>query len=190
MLVESTLMDRYEPLYFNANFRENASESGWVAYRGELVLKEGEVADAQGRRKPPVHVLKQVALLTSADQVMLLSGSLDTLQEFPFLIEKFGDGLKTGSVAVLFTVNIPDPFVTTTNGARLVFIPLVQGMAWNELIDLVALEKSDFKGQSAADKVVTVYRALIDHRFKFPEKSVEEAMASTTSAKRENHGAI
>ena len=32
------LLDRYEPYFFNSNFKEAASKAGWVAYRGELVL--------------------------------------------------------------------------------------------------------------------------------------------------------
>jgi hypothetical protein len=55
------------------------------------------------------------------------------------------------------------------NGATVVFIPLVQGMVWTEVADLVALDKGDFKGQSAADKVATVYNALKSYKFKSPE---------------------
>ena len=44
------LLNRYEPYFFNSNFREAAPDAAWEAYRGELVLIEGEVADAQGRR--------------------------------------------------------------------------------------------------------------------------------------------
>jgi hypothetical protein len=40
-------LDRYEPLFFNANFKEAASDASLVAYRGELILQEGEVADAR-----------------------------------------------------------------------------------------------------------------------------------------------
>ena len=47
------LLKRYEPLLFNANFTETSSNGQYVAYRGELVLRDGEGADAQGRR---IHV--------------------------------------------------------------------------------------------------------------------------------------
>lgn len=184
------LLDRYEPLFFNANFKEAASEAGWVAYRGELVITEGEIADAQGRRKPPQALLKQAALLAQGDDLKLITGSLDELQYFPALFDQYGADFKSGLLAIFFTVNIDKPFVYTVNGVSVVFIPLVQGMAWNELIDLVALEKGDFKGQSAADKVVTLYKALRDHRFKYPEVALSEALTQTNSAKRETHGAI
>lgn len=183
-------LDRYEALFFNANFKEAASAAGLVAYRGELILQEGEVADANGRRKPPTAVLKQAVLLGDVAGLKLISGSLDELQQFPFLLEKFAAGFNASTIAVIFTVNIPQGFVTAVNGAKVVFIPLVQGMVWTELSDLVALDKADFKGQSAADKVATVYNALQSYKFKSPEMSLEAALLTTNNAKRETHGAI
>lgn len=184
------LLDRYQTLFFNSNFKEAATKPGFAAYRGEFILKEGEVADAQGRRGPPAAVLKQAALLAEGDDLKLLSGSLDELQEFSLLADILGADLKAGALVVLFTVNIPKAFMTSINGAQLVFIPLTEGMAWNELIDLVGLEKGDFKGQSSADKVVTVYEALKSEKFKYPESTLEEALKTTNNAKRVTHGAV
>jgi len=184
------LLDRYQHLFFNANFKEAATTPGFAAYRGEFILKEGEVADAQGRRGPPAEVLKQAALLAEGDDLKLISGSLDELQQFPLLLEVAGADFKAGTIAVFFTVNIPKGFMTSVNGALVVFIPLTEGMAWNELIELVGLEKGDFKGQSSAEKVVTVYNALKSEKFKYPESTVEEALKTTNNAKRVTHGAV
>ncbi len=182
------LMNKYEPYFFNANFKEAAGSA--VAYRGELVLKEGEVADAQGRRKPPVEVMKQAIVLTEGDSLKLLSGSVDELQYVPALVEKYGPDLQPGSLVVLFVVNIDNAFIAPINGVPAAFIPLVQGMTWNELIDMVALEKGDFKGQSSSEKVVTLFDALKGHKFKYPESTLEVELGKTNSNKRENHGAI
>jgi hypothetical protein len=48
------LLDTFETqgLLFNSNFKD-AAGAGLQAYRGDLVLIEGEVADTMGRRKPP-----------------------------------------------------------------------------------------------------------------------------------------
>ena len=183
-------LDRYEPLFFNANFKEACSAAGLVAYRGELVLQEGEVADVNGRRKPPTEVLKQAVLLGDADGLKLIAGSLDELQQFPFVLEKFAGGFNAGTIAVFFTVNIPNAFSTTARGTTLAFIPLVQGMVWNELADLVGLDKGDFKGLSAADKVATVYDALNSCQFKAPTMSLDDALKTTNNARRETHGAV
>lgn len=184
------LLDRYQHLFFNSNFKEAATKPGVVAYRGEFIMKEGEVADAQGRRGPPAAVLRQAALLAEGDELKMISGSLEELQQFPFLVETIGAELKAGTLAVFFTVNIPKPFMTTLNGAQVVFIPLAEGMAWNELIDLVGLEKGDFKGQSSADKVVTVYEALKTEKFKYAEMSLDDALKTTNNAKRIVYGAV
>ncbi len=185
------LLDRYEPYFFNSNFREAASEAGWEGYRGELIVVEGEVSDDQGRRKPPVALFKQAAVLAKGDELKLISGSLEALQHWPHFMEKFGADLNPETVAVMFTVNIPKGFVQTINGATVAFIPLVEGLCWNELIDLAALEKGDFKGQSAADKMVTVFNAFKGFKYKkLPESTVEEALKTTNNAKREAHGAV
>lgn len=184
------LLDRYESRFFNANFKDAATAAGWGAYRGEFVIKEGEVGDAQGRRKPPTELLKQAVLLAEGDELRLISGSLDELQQFPLLLDFAGADFNAGTVAVFFTVNIPKAFIAPVNGASVVFIPLVQGMVWNELGDLVGLDKADFKGQSAADKVVTVYKALKANPYKSPVMSIEDALLTTNNAKRETHGAI
>ncbi len=184
------LLDRYAPYFFNSNFREAASEAGWDAYRGELVLIEGEVADDQGRRKPPHALFKQATVLAKGDELKLISGSLEELQHWPHFMEKFGADLNAGTVAVMFTVNIPKPFLATINGATVAFVPLTEGLCWNELIDLAALEKGDFKGQSAGDKVVTVFNAFQGFKYKYPLSTVEEALKTTNNAKREVHGAV
>ena len=54
----------------------------------------------------------------------------------------------------------------------------------------MALEKGDFKGQGAADKVLTVFNAFKGFKFKYPEMSVDEALKTTNNAKRETHGAV
>lgn len=184
------LLNRYEPYFFNSNFREAASEAGWEGYRGELVVIEGEVADDQGRRKPPHALFKQATVLAQGDELKLISGSLEELQHWPHFMEKFGADFTPATIAVMFTVNIPKPFVSTINGATVVFIPLTEGLCWNELIDLAALEKGDFKGQGAADKIVTVFNALKGNKYKYPEVSVEEALKTTNNDKREVHGAV
>ena len=58
------LLDTYETqgLLFNSNFKDSVG-AGQQAYRGDLVLIEGEVADAMGRRKPPLATMIGAVLL-------------------------------------------------------------------------------------------------------------------------------
>ena len=96
-------------------------------------------------------------------------------------------------VAVFYVENIPRPIQVTYHGIRHVLLPMIEGegTVWNELNEELALQKSDFKGQSAADKVITVFEAVkTDYHPKYPEVSWEAALASVVTVKKELRGAV
>ncbi|MEW5837828.1 MAG: hypothetical protein AB1717_03230 [Pseudomonadota bacterium] len=177
-------------LLFYQNFHESAGKPGLEAYRGELIILEGEVGDAQGRRMPPKAVIKQAALLTDEKQILLLSGFLEDLANLPLLLDMYSSDFSDKSVVLLFVRNLGEPVQTTVNGARIVLLPLVEGMAWNEMLDELHLEKSDFKGQSAGEKVMTAYEATSSYAPKYPSVSLEEIPALTIEVRFEARGAI
>ena len=185
------LLDTFETqgLFYNSNFKETAGP-GVQAYRGDLVLIEGEVADALGRRKPPVATMVGTVLLADETQLKFLSGSLDEIAHLPVLVERYGAHLSPGMSALIYVVNIDKPMVVELAGVRFILLPLADGLAWNELMDELRLEKSDFKGQSSGQKVHTVYQAGKDYQPKYPETSLEQAMAAANGAKRAIHGAV
>ena len=58
------------------------------------------------------------------------------------------------------------------------------------LAEDLRLDKEDFKGQSAEDKVLTVYAALRDYRPKLETLSYEAALGCTVAHRREARGPI
>lgn len=50
-------------------------------------------------------------------------------------------------------------------------------MIWNELLDELYLEKSDLKGQSAEDKVLTLYDAARSFDTKIARVKFEDALS-------------
>ncbi len=186
------LLDRYESqaLMYNVNFKEAASSGGLVAYRGDLAIIEGEVADAQGRRKPPVAGLMAGVLLAEGDKLKLIAGWLDEMAHLPLLLEKYQADFAPDMRAVLYVVNLARPVRVEVGGIPFILIPMTDGMVWNELVDELALEKGDFKGQSAADKVFTVYQAFKDYASKYESVSLDAALALTNDARRESRGPV
>lgn len=185
------LLDNYEKeqLLYNSNFKESAG-AGWNVYRGDLVVVEGEVADAQGRRKPPVAGLIGAVVLTEADKIKLLAGSLDDLADIKPLLAKYQADFASDVRVLLYVVNIAKPMIASLDGIDFVLIPMTDGMVWNELIDELALEKSDFKGQGAGEKVRTVYGAFASYKPKYETVAMAEAMTRKTDAKRESRGPV
>jgi len=176
-------------LLFNVNFIDKTSQPGVSGYRGELVLVEGEAGDAKGHAKPPIEVMRGVVILAD-EKLKMIVGALDQLQSITTFCEKYQADFSADLKAVLFVVNIKNPCQVTINGINFILIPLVQGVPWNEIIDELALEESDFKGQSSADKILTVYKELINYQPKSPAVSLDEALAATTATVREAWGAV
>ena len=176
-------------LLFNSNFLEKTSEENLFGYRGELVLIEGEIGDSKGHAKPPVEVMRGAVLLAN-DKLKLIIGAIDKLESITLVIEKYKSYFSDDMIAVLFVVNITEPMQVEVEGINFVLIPLIQGVPWNEIIDELALEKSDFKGQTPANKIVTLLKELKSYSPKYPTVSLDEALASTADIVRESYGAV
>ena len=186
------LLDKYNQadLLFNSNFTEKASEEGVVAYRGELVLVEGGIADEKGHAKPPLALIRHAVLLSSNDKLAFVVGCIDELSLLQTFVEKYQADFADDMQALFFVVNITSPMQVEVNGINYVLIPLTAGVAWNELLEELAMEKSDFKGQSPADKIVTAWNAFKEYSPKYDKLSLEDAMAKTSDIKREALGAV
>lgn len=184
------LFDQFEKdqLLFNMNFKE--AVGAYAAYRGELVVVPGEVADAQGRRKPPSSILKGAIALATGDKLTFIAGSLDLLEELELVGELYKDALTPETTGVFFIVNLDKSLVIDLNGTKVVGVPMTDGMVWTELSELVGLEKGDFKGQDAGEKVVTMYKAVLDLKPKYPQVTYAESLAFRNEAKRFSRGPV
>ena len=134
-------------------------------------------------------MVRGVTLLAD-DKLTLVVGAIDKLESIKAFIEKYKADCSADAKIVFFVVNIKDPMQVDVDGLEFIFIPMSQGVPWTEIIDELGLEKSDFKGQSAADKILTLYNEMQSYQPKYPQVSVEEALASTEDIVREAWGAV
>ncbi|MBL4832594.1 MAG: hypothetical protein JKY26_01360 [Pseudomonas sp.] len=186
------LLDAYKAagLLFYVNFLETTSSGAAQAYRGDLVLILGEVGDDKGHTKPPKLVLREAVILAD-DKINMLIGGLDKMESLPLLIEKYSADFAAEMKALLFVVNLTKPVKVEAAGVTLILVPLVQGVPWNEAMEELAMEKSDFKGQSPASKLESMLAELSSFQpAKYPVVSLEEALTMTNNAVREIHGAV
>jgi len=186
------LIEKYEQegLLFNVNFKATGS-GGETAYRGELIIIEGEIADDEGRRKPPVAIIRHAVLLEKDEKLVLAAGFIDKLELLEAFVEKYKADFSPEMKSLFYVVNITKPMQVEIEGINFVLMPLTDGIAWNELTEELGLEKSDFKGKSTGDKVVTVYQEMQDYKPKF-DIVPDYATATTFTAdiKREDRGPV
>lgn len=187
------LFDDYDDrqLLINTNFKSAADAADAFGYRGELVLIEGEVADSHGRRKPPHAVLRNAVLLAVEGKLQFVCGCLDHLSQLELLVDKYGSDFAADMGALLFVVDITKPMQVEMGGVNFILIPLTEGIAWNELLDVLGLEKGDLKGQSAAQKIVTAWNDFASYKAKGESLTMDAAMAFTSAdLVHEGYGAI
>ena len=184
-------LEKYEEqgLLFNTNFMENAGDT-LSGYRGELVLIEGEIADDKGRTKPPVALIRHAILLDKDGKLIFVVGIIDKLELLNTFIEKYKADFADDIKVLLYVVNLTEPMQVEMDGINFVLIPLTEGVAWNELVDELCLEKSDFKGQKPAEKIVTAYDEFKSYAPKYPSVEFDYALSKTADIKWETHGAV
>lgn len=176
------LLDRYnsEGLLSITSVLGSTSDNNKFAFRGDLVLKEGELREGSERdRKPPEFVIHQSVLLASNDALIFVSGLLYQLDKLHMFVEKYKDALTDDTLLLFFVENIDEKIKVEYEGCTFQLLPYRDGMIWNELLELLYLEKSDLKGQSAEDKVVTVFESAKGFDIKTAAISFEEALKKT-----------
>ncbi|MDO6388073.1 MULTISPECIES: hypothetical protein [unclassified Uliginosibacterium] len=187
------LLKKYEEAghLFNANLFEACSDGKLEAYRGELILLEGAMLDTSGRRKPPLKVLQQAAMLADDSQLKFFTGMLDDVADVPTLLERYGKDMAADTLSVIFVVNINKPAIFDYYTSTVYLIPMDDGLPWSELMQLAGLEKADVKSLSSPDKIQAVYRELTSFR---PRNAVSVALADvpalSNGKQREMRGAV
>lgn len=156
------------------------SDKGIFAFRGDLVLKEGELREGSERdRKPPEVVISAAAALANEDSFVFFNGLMYELEQLSMFVEKYKDALKPETVTLMYVENIGEAMKVEYEGLTFNLLPYPGGMVWNELLETLYLEKSDLKGQSAEDKVVVAYDAAKGFDMKVDAISYDDALGKT-----------
>ncbi len=183
MLLEN--LDK-EGLTFITNVLGETSEKGVWAYRGDLVLIQGSFREGSTTdRKPPELLLHQTAVLASSDKFIFLNGLFDELQHISIFIEKYKAFLTPETLTLFYVENIETAMQIELEGITFRLLPYKEGMVWNETMETLYIEKADLKGQSAEDKVVTVYEAAKSFKIKADPINFDEALTKTIAVKKD-----
>src|SRR5690606_26571461 len=192
-LVSASLLSSYKDagLLCNVSIHGKTSRAGEFAYRGDLVLEEGEIADAQGRRMPPISVVRQGIVLANETKLTLLVGGLHELAQLDKVFERYSKDFDAGIHLVFFVENIGKPMLSELQGFKLVLLPIADTAVWNETIEELRLEKNDFKCQYDEDKVITLQKAFAtDYKPKYETVTWQDALGMTIQVKREGRGPV
>lgn len=173
-------------LLINTSVLGKTGDSNMIAFRGDLVLKEGELRKGKETdRKPPELVMHEAAALANAGNLIFVNGLFDEVEDIAAFAAKYQTALTPDTVILCYVENIDTPMQIELNGVIYKCEPYKDGMIWNETLDLLYIEKADLKGQSAEDKVVTMYESAKQYKSKGGVIGFDTALSKTIVVKKE-----
>jgi len=158
------------------------STKGVYAYRGDLVLKEGEKCESSSNpndRKPPEALMIHSAFIVENDKIVFINGLLPKLDLLPMFVEKYKADLAENCIALIYVENIAKAMQVELANVTYKLLPFKEGLVWNEILEELYIEKHELKNQSAEDKVAVAYDAAKSYKPKGGLVSYEEAEANT-----------
>ncbi|HJV59471.1 MAG TPA: hypothetical protein VJ743_00940 [Albitalea sp.] len=167
----------------NAVLKGSTHKPGRVGFRGELALRfAAKVAD---EARPPELTCDQVIAVAQAGDVKLpfFAGYLLSFEHLKDVAEALGDTLSAGGKYFLFCNNIDlskkyqVPYKVGNTGALFYVLPIDEATVYNELLELLYLEKSELKKLDTAGKTDRVADAALQFDVTFDNITYAEGLA-------------
>ncbi|MFO1369273.1 MAG: hypothetical protein U1F46_09780 [Marinagarivorans sp.] len=186
------LLDQYQTLerLQNTGVKGATTEVNTFAFRGDLVLEPGDIADAQGRRLPPKSVVKQAALLIANDKIRFLCGNVHDLAGIEMLHSLYVEDYAPDICLFIYAENIKEKIKVALKGFTYTCLPIEEMAVWSALMDDLRLDKEDFKGCSNEDKVLVMYRGAVDFQVKGDALPFSDALGLRVAATKSQRGPV
>lgn len=136
---------------------------GRFGFRGELALRfSAKLAD---EARPPELTCDQVMAVATAGSTHLpfFCGWLLSFESLKDVAETLGDTLSAGGKYFLFCDNIDlsNKYQVPYKGAMFYVLPILENTVYNEMLELLYLEKGDLKKKDTAGKLDAVADAAL-----------------------------
>lgn len=142
----------------NPVLKANTNKFGRFGFRGELALRFApKLAD---EARPPELTCDQVMAVASIGEKHLpfFAGFLISFEYLKDVAEVLGDTLSAGGKYFLFCDNIDlsKKYQVPYKGAMFYVLPILESTVYNEMLDLLYLEKNELKKKDTAGKLDAV----------------------------------
>lgn len=153
-------------------------QTGRVGFRGELALRFApKLAD---EARPPELTCDQVMAVATTGEPHLpfFAGWLLSFEYLKDVAEVLGDALSAGGKYFLFCDNIDlsKRYQVPYNGAMFYVLPILESTVYNEMLELLYLEKNDLKKKDTAGKLDAVANAAIKFDVTFDTMTYAEGL--------------
>ncbi len=151
---------------------------GRFGFRGELAIKFApQLADEA--RPPEITVDQVMAIATEGESTIpFFTGYLLSFGYLDMLVEALGDTLSPDGKYFLFCNNIDllKKYQVSMGGATFFILPIDESTVYNELLELLRLEKTELKKLDTASKLDIVADKALKFTASYPVITYEEGL--------------
>lgn len=162
--------------------------AGRLGFRGELALRfAAKMADEA--RPPELSCDQVIATATAGDgRLPFFAGYLLSFEHLKDVAETLGDTLSAGGKYFLFCNNIDlsRKYQVALNGAMFYVLPIDEATVYNELLDLLYLERGDLKKLDTAAKIDRIADAASKFDVTFDTITYAEGVATMGPVRNPN----
>jgi len=162
----------------NPVLKEATKKPGRFGFRGEIAIKfADQVAD---EARPPEFSAAQVMAVANEGEkgIPFLTGYLLSFGYLDMLVEALGDTLQPDGKYFVFCNNIDllKKYQVPMGGATFYILPLDEATVYNELLELLRIEKNDLKKLDTASKLDAVADKALKFTANYPVITFEEGL--------------
>jgi hypothetical protein len=158
-------------------------------YRGALIVEEGKQLSPD-RKLPPKIQAKQVIMVCDDDKMKFLTCELDSFNDFAVMFAKYKEFFTAEGTYVLYVTDLEGEGTFEYEGVTFTAYPLDESSVWNEILELVNLEKGDMKKLNPEEKIETLYDEVLDADVTDASKTYDEMCALIGESSKQLMGAV
>jgi hypothetical protein len=152
-------------------------KAGRFGFRGEIALKLAE--STAGEKRPPEVKTDQVFMTTEGDKVTFYASYVDSIESLGLIADMLEPWLAADGKYFVWASNIDllKKYEVAMKGATFYAFPLDEGTVYNELLDLLYLEKGDLKKASMEEKLDILTDTAKNYKGGLPKAGFEQVVA-------------
>ncbi|QOP40773.1 hypothetical protein [Sulfurimonas marina] len=167
----------------------NGAVGDLEGYRGALIVEEGKQLSPD-RKLPPKIQAKQVIMVCDDEKMKFLTCELDSFNDFAPMYAKYKEFFSPEGVYVLYVTDLDGSGTFEYEGVTFTAYPLDESSVWNEILELVDLEKGDMKKLSAEEKIETLFDEVVDNDTTDAQKTYDAMCELIGESSKQLMGAV
>lgn len=178
--IDQTALGRLEAegRLLNSVLKGATKKAGRVGFRGDIALKFA-AKRADEARPPEISSDQIIAVAHDGEpHIAFLTGFLLSFEYIKLLAEVLGDTLSPKGKYILFVdnIDISKKYTVEFGGATFHVLPIDESTVYNELLQLLYIEKNDLKKLDTAGKTDAVADKALEFSDSFEKITYEEGL--------------